>query len=869
MTSSGAPLLLERDQLLDELAARLVAAREGTGTLALVAGEAGAGKTSLVSAFARRVGRDAEVLVGHCDPLTTPRPLSPLQDLAADSASGFGDLFDDEPEPIEVYRRVLAHLRGRLRPLLLIIEDVHWADDATLDLVRFVGRRVGDSHAVVTCTYRDDEVGADHPLRAVLGQLAPLESTRRLDVPPLSRRAVERLADGRSADIDRLHRITGGNAFYITEVLAAGETVPATVQDAVLARVGRLGPGARRVAEAVSIAPRALEIDLLETLVDATTADMDAAVGAGVLIGDGSSLRFRHELARAAVEEAVPPATRLGLHRAMIGLLTQRSERDVARLAHHAVRADAADLIVEHAPAAARQAAARGAHKQAIEFYEAALRFADHLETAEQARLHTELGGELGIADRSAEGLDHLDTASELFRQVGDPAGRAFVLTRAANLRWRVPDPETAYAMTEEALAIHDELGPSPEHAHVLYSAGYLNMLARRAGLAMDFCLRAMEMAEATGADSVKRYARMMWGTTHIVVGEPQRAIEILQEVKEEAERHGELNLVSACLGMLGSGGGEARLYDEAIAALEEAIDQGLATDHDYGVAYDRAWMARIAFEQGRWDDAVSWAELVDRTSGHRSGIAMVTALGALGRVRVRRGDPGGGTLLQEVLDMDGGHEMQHVWSPYCGMAEHAWLEGRGGEIPGILGDFYERALATDSLWARGEVGFWMWKAGAIDGPPDMAAEPFAAHMSGDWRRAAVLWREIGCPYEVALALADGDEHAVREAIEIFDRLGARPAGNWARARLREQGAGSVPRGPRATTLANPAGLTARQQEVLELVVKGLTNAEVAERLFLSKKTVEHHVSAIFAKLGVDTRAKAIAAALQAGAISK
>jgi DNA-binding CsgD family transcriptional regulator len=172
----------------------------------------------------------------------------------------------------------------------------------------------------------------------------------------------------------------------------------------------------------------------------------------------------------------------------------------------------------------------------------------------------------------------------------------------------------------------------------------------------------------------------------------------------------------------------------------------------------------------------------------------------------------------------------------------------------------YERALETDSEWARGEIGFWMWRAGAIDGRPEGAARPFALQMSGEWQAAADTWREIGCPYEVGLALADGDEAALRDSLEIFDSLGAKPMADRVRGLLRELGVESIPRGPAKSTLANPAGLTDRQLEVLGLMVDGLSNGEIAEELFVSKKTVEHHVSAIYSRLGVDSRARAIAA---------
>src|SRR5690606_27700244 len=173
------------------------------------------------------------------------------------------------------------------------------------------------------------------------------------------------------------------------------------------------------------------------------------------------------------------------------------------------------------------------------------------------------------------------------------------------------------------------------------------------------------------------------------------------------------------------------------------------------------------------------------------------------------------------------------------------WLWGKSETVAELLAPVFERALGTDSVWARGEVGFWMWRVGAIDGPPDGAAEPFALQMSGDWKAAAETWDRIGCPYEVALALMDGDRAARLEALHIFDTLSARPAGMKLRAMLRESGETSVPRGPIRTTAADPWKLTPRQRQVAELVAEGLSNAEIADRLFISKKTVEHHVAAV------------------------
>jgi DNA-binding CsgD family transcriptional regulator len=273
-----------------------------------------------------------------------------------------------------------------------------------------------------------------------------------------------------------------------------------------------------------------------------------------------------------------------------------------------------------------------------------------------------------------------------------------------------------------------------------------------------------------------------------------------------------------------------------------------------------------VAFEQGRYDDASRYAEASLSTTSHTDGIPGVTARCALGRVRVRRGDPGGSSVLDDVIAIGDEHLFQYVWNAYCGQAEHAWLTGRLDDgDDGHLRHAFDRAMATDSPWARGEVGFWMWRAGFIDEPPDGAAEPFALQMSGEWRVAAERWGSIGCPYEQAMALADGDDDAALAAIEILDGLGATPAARMLRGSLRERGVRGVPRGPSRTTRLHPAGLTERQHEVLGLMAEGLSNAEMADRLYVSRKTVEHHVSAVLTKLDADTRLRAVAIARDRG----
>ncbi len=862
-TPGGDLPVLEREELVAELRSWLDRASGGRGVLAFVGGEAGIGKSTLIRAFRRSLDDSVRVLAGACDPLSTPRPLSPLLDIAADRDSGISEVLQEGGDPYEVFGVLFDHLKSGFRPVLVVVEDLHWADQATLDFVRFIGRRASETRALIVCTFRDDEIGPDHPLGPVLGDLASSRDwVRRLKLLPLSQRAVVTLAEGRQVDGAELHRITGGNAFFVTEILAGGESVPESVRDAVLARVNRLDPDARRVVEVTSIAPRAMEVDYVIRLSGADVGAAERSVHAGVLVGEDRFLRFRHELARSAVEVSMLGARRIDLHRRMIEALEEEPEPDLARLAHHAARTGESRLVQRFAPRAADQASARGAHRQAAEFLQATINHLDGVSTDAEAELRMKLAWELAILNRPAEASEQVQRAVSLQRDSDDRLAFGRALSARARIDWYLA-PAQAGEIIAEAISVLEVEPPGPELANAYYLAAHFNMLARHHRPAVELCRKCIETAEAVGAENEREVGILTLGTTELVTGDVDAGIELLEGVIERAGSRDDYRRRLIALSMLGSGGGEARRYSSASTWLTEAIELAHRFDEDYSAAYSKAWLARIAFETGDWDRAASLAAGVDQAG---AVISRLTAGAALARVRVRRGDPGALELLEQLLDLGRGQELQHRWPATAGRAELAWLRGDLTKVEEVAGPDYDRALDTDSPWARGEMGFWMWRAGAIDGPPPGAAAPFALQMAGDWRAAATAWQELGCLYEAAMALADADEERpLLDALEILQRLGARPGADRVRARMRESGIDRVPPRPRGTTRAQPAMLTARQLEVLRLLVEGLTDVEIAERLFISSKTAGHHVSAILRKLQVRSRTEAAATAVKMG----
>jgi DNA-binding CsgD family transcriptional regulator len=238
--------------------------------------------------------------------------------------------------------------------------------------------------------------------------------------------------------------------------------------------------------------------------------------------------------------------------------------------------------------------------------------------------------------------------------------------------------------------------------------------------------------------------------------------------------------------------------------------------------------------------------------------IARMVALTVLGRLRARRGDPDPDTPLAEAWELASRMgDLQRLWPIAAARAEAAWLRGDQGAIGPLVADAFELPGRLNHPWALGELALWLRRSGALVTAEGMA-EPYALWLAGRWTDSAAAWRALGCPYEAVDALADAPGEADQlQALAGFERLGARPAAARVARRLRQAGVTSLPRGPRPATRANPAGLTARQLEILTLVAAGLRNAEIAARLHLSARTVGHHVSAILDKLGVASREEA------------
>ena len=852
--------LLERSSELAALKAGFDAvAADRRGRLIFVSGEAGVGKTALVRRFASSLPAKVEVLMGACDALATPRPLAPFLDVAEVLGGEVERLATEGAKPHEFAAQLMRDLRERA-PLVVVAEDLHWADAATLDVLRIIARRVESVGALVVATFRDDEVDRKHPLRVMLGDLPLAGAISRIRLASLSADSVARLAEPFGVDAVQLYRQTSGNPFFVTEVLAGGShAVPATVQDAVLARIARLSAAGRDLVEAASIIPATAEFWLLERICPDGMRSVDECLAAGVLSAHVVGVAFRHELARLAVEASLPSNQRVKLHAAAMAAFADAAEHDPARLAHHAEAAGDAEAVLRYASEAAARASSLGAHREAAAQLARAIRAGRNAPDEMLAGLHQRRAHACYLSGQFTEALEAQQSALDLYRKLDDRRRVGESMWSLSRLYRYVGRGPEALESAQEAIRVLEQLPAGPELALAYSNLSHLYVNAEDADEARLWARRALELAEKLGHVEGRVYAEINLAVVEHLATQSVDLVVEFERIFHVAQEHGLDEHAGRALLHLTWWSPRFKSYDVADryydAGLEFSIERGL----DLWRHYMLAFRARREMDRGRWDEATQLAQQVIRDP--LSPVPRIVALAVLGLVRARRGDPECWPLLDEATALaEPTIELQRREPAAMARAEALWLEGRDDAIESATSATYEIAVRRHAPWVIAEMACWRARAGGRELVTGLLAGPHALELEGNWRAAAAEWRSLGCPYEAAMALASSsDEDDLREALTQFQLLGARPAAANVSRRLRLRGVRGLPRGPRRTTLRNRSNLTDRENQILSLVAEGLTNAEIAERLFLSTKTVDHHVSAILAKLGVKTRGQAAA----------
>jgi DNA-binding CsgD family transcriptional regulator len=642
--------------------------------------------------------------------------------------------------------------------------------------------------------------------------------------------------------------------------------VPRSVQDVVLARFARLAVPVQALLQLVSVVPGRIERWLVDALLAPAAADVEVALDSGLLVSDGPTLAYRHELGRVAVERSLSPALAHVLHRRVLAALAEPG-RDTApaRLVHHAVAAHDVAAISEHAPRAAREAQARTAIREAHAQWRIAVEYGRPRDEAERMDWLQAYGTTANMAGHHEAALAAMQQLQALAVGRGD-------IERAARVRAAQTGPlvgllrhADAIVAAREAHNLIEHLPPSAAHAAVWAMQSWQSMLERDYAESIEWGRKAIALTQSLGEQDIAERAEISTGAALLFV-DREAGRRMLLGVGERRRARGSQFGVASVLSMIGSGTGELMHLAEAEGYLRESV--ALCEANDWPHTYQGAWLALCLMLTGRWDEASELAtDVLARVED--AAMSRLMALLALARVRLRRGDPGVDQVLAEARTLAyGSGTLQRMAPTACANAEAAFLRGDLARVKDEVALALPLAQAKGHPWFVGELRYWPWRAGAGAQSPDGCAKPYVLEMAGRWAEAAATWQQLGCPFEQARALALGDPDAQQQALAIFDSLGARPAADALRRQLREAGVRGVARGARAATRANPAGLTAAEMQVLALLCQDLRNAEIAARLHRSVRTVDHHVAAVLSKLGVETRLEAVRRAEREGWVS-
>jgi DNA-binding CsgD family transcriptional regulator len=684
----------------------------------------------------------------------------------------------------------------------------------------------------------------------------------------LSEHGVAQLATRQGArriDPQRLHDLTRGNPFYVTELLAAGDetTLPQSVSAAVLTRAAQLDEHARRAFDAVSVVPGHAEIAMLNAVLDATALDgLGRCIDSGMLLLERDRVRFRHEIARRAAENVIAPATRRRLHTAALAWLRSGDRPAAARVAYHAAVIGDAQLVLDTAPAAAQEAANLGAHAEAAAHYAKALEFMAIAAETKQAELLEKWAYESGISGKiDDEVVSANQRALGIRQQEGNVEAIGRNLFWMARMLWYMGKGDEASKLAAAAVTTLQAEPDSKAYCLALSMRAQYLMLRDQAEEALAVGAEARSLAAKLDAHETLAHVLNTMGTARLMLADKSGhdlldeslAISLKGEFHEQAARAYTNGTWSAI---------ETRDYERAEKLARAGIAYDTEHDLDSWTPYLVGLFAGLQLTRGRIDEAIALSSKVLAVP-RITTVVRIPAMTTLARAYSLTDEPKAITMLQaaRALAEPTNEPMRVVRPVLLPLIEHYWLANNLDAARETLAACSK--WNVESEWDRGEILVWLRRLQCS--LPDLegvrVAAPFAAELDGRTDEALAYWRKLGSPFDEAFILLTASapsEADINRAIEIAETTGSHAVGRRARAVARELGVRGVKRGAYSAAKGNALGLTARELQMLDLLLGGQSNKEIASKLSRSLRTVEHHISALYGKLGAKNRAEAI-----------
>jgi|KBSSwiS6_1023812.scaffolds.fasta_scaffold00788_2 DNA-binding CsgD family transcriptional regulator len=857
--------LIERDDFLNLLQTKFESVSNGEGHCILLCGEAGIGKTSLLKNFCREHKGKGKIYQGICDALFTPRPLAPVYDIIWQMHRDSGEDSFDMTDRAALFGYILHKLEEQEGTTLVILEDIHCADEATFDFIKFLARRIGRLSCLFIVTYRDNEIHAGHPLRNVLGQL-PLDSFTKMRLTSLSKAAVEELALEKGYKGEDVYSISGGNPFYVNEILASYSIgIPDNIKDSILSSYDRLDARTKHVWQILSILPTGCEVKYLERLEPQYAAAIHSGIELGILIPKNGLLSFKHELFRRAVESSLSPLVRMELNQRILDLFTENFEQDnqLERIIHHAKNSNQNDLVVKYAPLAAKQAAGLGAHIEASKLYLSAIEYYQGNDKDTLIRFYDSYAYECYLTNQIREAIIYTERSLQILKEKNDIEKTGSCMRFLSRLWWFNGNSKKAESYANNAIGVLSDQPDSKAKGMAFSNMSQLKMLFDQRAECIAWGERAIAIAKKLHDDETLCHALNNVGTVRMRVhSSRQEGIGMLQQSLDIALRNSFHEHGARAYTNLGSNAVEMKDFLFGKKVLEEGIKYCEERDLDSLAFYLATYKSRLNLETGNWDEAYcttsNLIKNVDTPVIVRTGALVIVAT-----IMMRRGETDVMPLLSEAREKAFAiGELQRILPVITALLEYEWISEMQVIEQKDIDHVIKMIEHTGNIYENSEFAFWLFKARK---QTVILREFFEGYRVANQKKAketAALWKQIGSPYNRSLALFEGDENNKREAISIIHKLEARAVYEKMKQQMRASGIKSIPRGIRKTTRTNPAHLTERELEVLQLLKESLQNKEIANKLFISPKTVDHHISSILFKLDVNSRTKAVKEAI-------